>query len=117
MKNASILRFAVLLVAIVLIGTGFPGGQKDAAAAKLVLATLNSVEGKTTAIALRDYGKLKGIEVEVVEAPYSNLFEKEVLDLSQKTGLYDIILLDDPWFTQFAENGWLTDMTLSLCNR
>ena len=112
MKKASILKCVlVLLVAIVLIGTGFPGGQKDAAAAKLVLATLNSVEGKTTAIALRDYGKLKGIEVEVVEAPYSNLFEKEVLDLSQKTGLYDIILLDDPWFTQYAENGWLTDMT------
>lgn len=112
MKSASILRLVVVfLVAIVLIGMGFPGGQKDAAAAKLVLATLNSVEGKTTAQALRAYGKLKGIEVEIVEAPYSNLFEKEVLDLSQKTGLYDIILLDDPWFTQFAENGWLTDMT------
>ena len=82
MKNASILRrVVVFFFAIVLIGTGFPDGQKDAAAAKLVLATLNSVEGKTTAIALRDYGKLKGIEVEVVEAPYSNLFEKEVLDL------------------------------------
>lgn len=80
-------------------------------AEKLVLATLNSVEGQTTAKALREYGKLKGIEVEIVEAPYSNLFEKEVLDMSQGTGLYDIILLDDPWFTQFAESNWLTDLT------
>jgi len=46
-----------------------------------------------------------------VEAPYANLFEKQVLDLSQNTGLYDLILLDDPWFTQYAENGWLTELT------
>jgi multiple sugar transport system substrate-binding protein len=76
----------------------------------LVLATLNSVEGQTTKKALQEYGKMNGIEVEVVEAPYANLFEKEVLDMSQGTGLYDIILLDDPWFTQFAESGWLTDL-------
>jgi multiple sugar transport system substrate-binding protein len=80
-------------------------------AEKLVLATLNSIEGQTTAKAFREYGELNGIEVEVVEAPYANLFEKEVLDMSQGTGLYDVILLDDPWFTQFAESGWLTDMT------
>jgi multiple sugar transport system substrate-binding protein len=112
MKHVKIWRLAVILIVVtVFLGTGWLGAQREAAAAKLVLATLNSVEGKTTAKALREYGKLKGIEVEIVEAPYSNLFEKEVLDLSQKTGLYDIILLDDPWFTQFAENGWLTDMT------
>ncbi len=105
-----------LLVALLLLGltvSVFAGGgqeEKVEVKGKLVLATLNSVEGQTTKKALLAYAKLKGIEVEVVEAPYSNLFEKQVLDMSQGTGLYDIVLLDDPWFTQYAENGWLTDL-------
>ncbi|GAK55106.1 sugar ABC transporter binding protein [Candidatus Vecturithrix granuli] len=99
----------IMVCACVLILTGVVA--LTGYAEKLVLATLNSVEGQTTAKALREYGELKGIEVEIVEAPYSNLFEKEVLDMSQGTGLYDIILLDDPWFTQFAESNWLTDLT------
>lgn len=100
----SFLRCTVVL--LLMMGMIVPAGYAE----KLVLATLNSAEGQTTAKALREYGELKGIEVEVVEAPYSNLFEKQVLDMSQGTGLYDVILLDDPWFTQFAESGWLTDL-------
>ncbi len=104
-----------LLIALLLLGllaSVFGGGKQEKAktSGKLVLATLNSIEGQTTKKALIEYGKLKGIKVEFVEAPYSNLFEKEVLDMSKKTGLYDIVLLDDPWFTQYAENGWLTDL-------
>jgi multiple sugar transport system substrate-binding protein len=94
------------MLVVVFMGAIAAAGRTE----KLVLATLNSVEGQTTKKALQDYGKMNGIEVEIVEAPYSNLFEKEVLDMSQGTGLYDIILLDDPWFTQFAESGWLTDL-------
>ena len=97
----------------------FAGGSHEnnaasaagAATTKLVLATNNAPEGNGIAQALRQWGQSKGIQVDVVAAPYSNIYEKEVLDLSQKTGLYDIVLLDDPWFTQFAENKWLTDLT------
>jgi len=78
----------ILLLVMVLMGFVVPAGHAE----KLVLATLNSVEGQTTAKAIREYGQLKGIEVEIVDAPYDNLFEKEVLDMSQKTGLYDIKL-------------------------
>ena len=105
-----------LLVTLLLLGltvSVFAGGgqeEKVKGKGKLVLATLNSVEGQTTKKALRAYAQLKGIEVEIVEAPYSNLFEKQVLDMSQGTGLYDLVLLDDPWFTQYAEHGWLTDL-------
>lgn len=106
-------RLLVALLLAGLVASVFAGGTQETAAAgggKLVLATLNSAEGQTTKKALQDFAKLKGIEVEIVEAPYSNLFEKEVLDLSEKTGLYDVVLLDDPWFTQYAENGWLTEL-------
>jgi len=104
----------VVLLLFGLLSAAFAGGKQEKSAegtGKLVLATNNAPEGKSMAKALQEFGKLKGIKVEVVEAPYSNLFEKIVLDLSKGTGLYDIILLDDPWFTQFAENKWLTELT------
>ncbi|HEB10160.1 MAG TPA: extracellular solute-binding protein, partial [Spirochaetales bacterium] len=105
-KEANMNKLAkYLLVALLLLGltvSVFAGGGQEEKAeekGKLVLATLNSVEGQTTKKALLAFAELKGIEVEIVEAPYSNLFEKQVLDMSQGTGLYDIVLLDDPWFT------------------
>ena len=110
-------RFLIVLTfGLLLIGAVFAGGAKEQAAGgggtgKLVLATNNAPEGNGIAQALRQWGQMKGIQVEVVAAPYSNIYEKEVLDLSQKTGLYDIVLLDDPWFTQYAENKWLTNLT------
>jgi multiple sugar transport system substrate-binding protein len=110
-----LLRVIVTLAfSLLLVVNAFAGGGKEQMAAsggKIVLATNNAPEGNGIAQALRQWGQMKGIQVEVVAAPYSNIYEKEVLDLSQKTGLYDIVLLDDPWFTQFAENKWLTNLT------
>jgi multiple sugar transport system substrate-binding protein len=37
------------------------------------------------------------------------LFEKELLDLNSRTGAYDLIMLDDPWFPKFASLNVLTD--------
>jgi multiple sugar transport system substrate-binding protein len=114
MKKTSVLFVAVALTLLVVpfaFASGGGGEQPPAAGGKLTLATNNAPEGNGIAQALRQWGQMKGIQVEVVAAPYSNIYEKEVLDLSQKTGLYDIVLLDDPWFTQFAENKWLTDLT------
>lgn len=101
-------KFSQFLV-ILAFGLMLIGGVYGAG--KIVLMTNNAPEGNGIAQALRQWGQMKGIQVEVVAAPYANTYEKEVLDLSQKTGLYDIILLDDPWFTQFAENKWLTNLT------
>src|SRR5438132_5260210 len=42
--------------------------------------------------------------------PYDNLFEKELIDLTAKTGAYDLIMLDDPWFPRFAGEQLLTDL-------
>ena len=48
--------------------------------------------------------------MDVVELPYSNLFEKLLLDLSSKTGAYDVIMMDDPWFPRLVENGKLAEL-------
>ena len=60
---------------------------------------------------LRPTTKMKGIKVEIVQAPYSNLFEQAANAGPDQVGAFDIILMDDPWIPFFAENGHLEDLT------
>ncbi len=115
-QTAAVLAFGAVITLSVFAG-GSPEKPKSGnevaqtGTGKIVLATNNAPEGKGAAEALKQYAAMKGIKFEVVEAPYNNLYEKEVLDLSQRSGLYDVIMLDDPWFTQFAESKWLSNLT------
>ncbi len=56
-------------------------------------------------MAAQEWGAANGTHIEVVELPYANLFEKEQLDLTSRTGAYDVIMIDDPWFPRMAD--WL----------
>ena len=40
----------------------------------------------------------------------TNLFEKELIDLKARTGAYDLIMLDDPWFPRFANEQLLMEL-------
>jgi multiple sugar transport system substrate-binding protein len=53
---------------------------------------------------------MRNTRIEVVELPYANLFEKESLDLASRTGAYDVIMLDDPWFPKLVADGGLTPL-------
>lgn len=77
---------------------------------KLTVAINAGVEGEALRSAALEWGDKSGTQVEVVELPYSNLFEKLLLDLTSNTGAYDVIMLDDPWFPKLVENGKLTEL-------
>jgi multiple sugar transport system substrate-binding protein len=49
--------------------------------------------------------------VEIVQAPYNNVFEQAANAGQSKSGAFDIVLMDDPWIPFFAENGHLEDLT------
>ena len=70
----------------------------------LTVAVNAGVEGTTLKLAAREWGAARGVRVEVVELPYSNLFEKEELDLTSRSGAYDVIMMDDPWFPLMSQN-------------
>lgn len=76
----------------------------------LTIAVNAGVEGSALKAAAREWGELRSTRVEVVELPYANLFEKEMLDLSSRTGAYDVIMMDDPWFPKLAEAGNLAQV-------
>ena len=68
----------------------------------LTLAINSGVEGDALRQAAQDYEKQTGVHIEIAEFPYANLFEKELIDLNSRTGAYDLIMLDDPWFPKFV---------------
>jgi multiple sugar transport system substrate-binding protein len=76
----------------------------------LTIAVNAGVEGTALKTAAREWGELRNIRVEVVELPYANLFEKESLDLTSRTGAYDVVMMDDPWFPKLAADSALTPL-------
>jgi multiple sugar transport system substrate-binding protein len=43
--------------------------------------------------------------------------KRKLIDLNARTGAYDLIMLDDPWFPKFASLNVLTDLTPLLQKR
>jgi multiple sugar transport system substrate-binding protein len=78
---------------------------------QLTLAVVSGVEGDAFKQAARDYETQTGTHIEIAEFPYTNLFEKELIDLKSRTGAYDLIMLDDPWFPRFANENVLAELT------
>src|SRR3954470_17710161 len=94
-----------LTVAVVIAGCrSRSGGGKS-----LTIAINSGVEGDALRQAATDYEQRTGIHINIAEFPYANLFEKELIDLNARTGAYDLIMLDDPWFPKFASLNVLTD--------
>lgn len=82
----------------------------DTSSRQITIAVNAGVEGDALKAASRDYEAKTGVAVQIVELPYANLFEKELLDLSNRTGAYDVIMLDDPWFPRFTHEDFLTPL-------
>lgn len=85
-------------------------GRNQGGGKQLTLAVNAGVEGDALKAAARDYEAQTGVRINIVEFPYSNLFDKELVDLTARSGAYDLIMLDDPWFPRFAGEGFLTDL-------
>jgi len=96
-------------VGILLAAALIAGCQRGSTSKTLTIAINSGVEGDALRQAAKDYEKQTGIRINVAEFPYANLFEKELLDLNSRTGAYDLIMLDDPWFPKFASLNALTD--------
>jgi multiple sugar transport system substrate-binding protein len=68
-------------------------------------------EGDGLRAAAADYSAAMGTKIEIVQAPYANVFEQGANAGATNSGVFDIILMDDPWIPFFAENGHLEDLT------
>jgi multiple sugar transport system substrate-binding protein len=55
--------------------------------------------------------KNPGVNIQTTYVAYDALHDKLVTSISGKSPAYDIVLVDDIWFPQFAAAGWLMDVT------
>ncbi|HET6979476.1 MAG TPA: ABC transporter substrate-binding protein [Pyrinomonadaceae bacterium] len=94
------------LIFLVLLASCTQQGKKQ-----LTLAVVAGVEGEALKQAAADYEKQTGVHIEIAQFPYSNLFEKELIDLKARSRAYDLIMMDDPWFPRFAHEQVLADLT------
>ena len=85
--------------------------MSSAASADITILVPSGSEGDGLRAAAADYTQLKGTKVEIVQAPYDNVFEQAANAGQTKSGAFDIVLMDDPWIPFFAENGHLENLT------
>jgi len=57
-----------------------------------------------------DYAKANNVTIELQPNPFPNLLEKLTLSLTQSTGAYDVVSMDDPWMPQFAGGEFLMNL-------
>jgi multiple sugar transport system substrate-binding protein len=96
---------ATWLLSVVAVGVSCT--RTPASGPRLVVAVNAGVEGDALKRAAAEYREVSGLRMEVVELPYANLFEKAMFDLDSRTGAYDVIMMDDPWFPRLASQGKL----------
>ena len=115
MKPKILIWVVTISALIVFVSSCRPGQRSNSK--QLTLAVNSGVEGDALKQAALDYEKQTGVHINIAEFPYANLFEKELIDLNARTGAYDLIMLDDPWFPRFANKQFLTDLTPLLQKR
>jgi multiple sugar transport system substrate-binding protein len=59
---------------------------------------------------LDDYQKANNVTIQVEQAPYNDIQAKIITNLTQGTGAYDVISMDDPWIPQFAGGDFIMNI-------
>lgn len=57
-----------------------------------------------------EYASANNVTIELQPNPFASLLEKLTLNLTQATGAYDIVSMDDPWMPQFAGGQFLMNL-------
>jgi multiple sugar transport system substrate-binding protein len=105
------MRVARLLVALAAIALVFGAcsstGTASGTATKLTIAAVQGGESAGLKAVAPDYESKTGVDLEIVELPYSDLYDKLVTTFEANEATYDLIMMDDPWMPKFGTEGWL----------
>jgi multiple sugar transport system substrate-binding protein len=59
---------------------------------------------------LDDYQSNKNVTIQVEQAPYNDIQARMITNLTQSTGAYDVVSMDDPWMPQFAGGQFIMNL-------
>ena len=121
-------KWFTLLVGAMLVGSACSGAASPAASAgasagasaaastggggatTLTIAAVQGVEDAGLKALAPMYKQAKGVTLNIVEAPYDNLYSKLVSTFQANDATYDLVMMDDPWMPKFGTDGSLTDL-------
>ncbi|MGG1948915.1 ABC transporter substrate-binding protein [Trinickia sp. NRRL B-1857] len=87
------------------------------AAADLVIAGRDDIYGRALAQAVEGFtAQHPGTDIELLKLPNSDLYQKLKLSMREKTGAYDLVLMDDTWAPEFIGNDWLAPLPATLAD-
>ncbi|HEY7736390.1 MAG TPA: extracellular solute-binding protein [Candidatus Limnocylindrales bacterium] len=108
MRNA---RLAVLVVvALMVAACGILPGGGNQAGTKLTIAAVQGGEDAGLKAVAPSYESKAGVDIEIVELPYADLYSKLVTTFQANEATYDLVMLDDPWMPKFGTDGSLQDL-------
>jgi multiple sugar transport system substrate-binding protein len=113
-KHWSVIGASLLMVASLLVGTLAPVYAAEPPAQGVTIKAIMMQGGGWVGVTrelIPDFTAKTGINVEIEEQPYGALKDKAILEMSAKTGAYDIVVLDTAWLAEFAEAGYVADLT------
>ena len=90
---------SVLALGACTTGTGQPS--------KLVIAAVQGGESAGLKAVAPEYETKANIDLEIVELPYPDLYDKLVTTFEANEATYDLIMMDDPWMPKFGTENWL----------
>ncbi|MFV2064126.1 MAG: extracellular solute-binding protein [Chloroflexota bacterium] len=98
--------FALLIAAALVV----PGANVAAQDEKITIAALQGVESQGLEALAPMYTEATGVEIEIVQSPYGDLFTKLVIAFDTGDATFDLVMLDDPWMPKFGTMEALTDL-------
>ena len=103
-------RFLAMLVPIALVASACSSSGGGGSATKLTIAAVQGVEDAGLKALAPMYKQQKGVELNIVEAPYDDLYSKLVNTFQSNDSTYDLVMMDDPWMPKFGTDGSLSDL-------
>jgi multiple sugar transport system substrate-binding protein len=95
---------------LVLSACGAPAQSGAGTTEKLTIAAVQGVEDAGLKAIAPMYTEATGIEIEIVESPYADLYTKLVNTFQANDATYDLVMMDDPWMPKFGTDSSLADL-------
>jgi multiple sugar transport system substrate-binding protein len=105
-----ITKRAVALFGALLVIVAACGGTPTGGNVTLTIAAVQGVEDAGLKALAPAYTTKTGVKINIVEAPYSALYDKLVTSFTANDATYDLAMMDDPWMPKFGTMGALADL-------
>jgi multiple sugar transport system substrate-binding protein len=109
-KRATVLLLGGVLSACTATSSPGASGGGGGSNVTLTIAAVKGVEDTGLKALAPMYKDKTGVTIDIVEAPYDDLYSKLVNSFKANDSTYDLAMMDDPWMPKFGTDGSLSDL-------